>query len=310
MAKPRNKAIDLLQYVGLRTAAMLICSFSVNANLQAARSLGNFMYRFDRKHRDRAMENLRHAYPDMPEVKRALLARRSMQHLMMLAVETLFTTRLVHLETWAGYCELENFREVLGLLLKRNQNVILLTGHYGNWEILGYVLGTLGFDTTSIARPLDNPYVNRWLLGVREKKGQRILAKKGATEEVTQVLGGGGAVSFIADQDAGRKGIFVNFFGRPACTYKSIGLLAMEYQAPVVVGFRATSWRRVQIRCERAGDYSSGAMAGAGGSAALYHATIYGGNRDVCAKRSRAIFVGASKVEDTAERRSRFNRAE
>jgi Kdo2-lipid IVA lauroyltransferase/acyltransferase len=143
----------------------------------------------------------------------------------------------VHLETWAGYCELQNFREVLGLLLKRNQSVILLTGHYGNWEILGYVLATLGFNTTSIARPLDNPYVNQWLLGVREKKGQRILAKKGATEEVVQVLGGGGAVSFIADQDAGRKGIFVNFFGRPACTYKSIGLLAMEYQAPVVVGF-------------------------------------------------------------------------
>ena len=89
----------------------------------------------------------------------------------MLAVETLFTTRLVHLETWAGYCELQNFREVLGLLLKRNQSVILLTGHYGNWEILGYVLATLGFNTTSIARPLDNPYVEQWLLGVRENWG-------------------------------------------------------------------------------------------------------------------------------------------
>ena len=99
------------------------------------------------------------------------------------------------------------------------------------------MLGTLGFDTTSIARPLDNPYVNRWMLGVREKKGQRILPKKGATPAVTQVLGSGGAVSFIADQDAGKKGIFVDFFGRPASTYKSIGLLAMEYQAPIVVGF-------------------------------------------------------------------------
>ena len=82
MAKPRNKAIELVQYVGLSTAAMLVCSFSVDANLQAARGLGNFMpYRFDRKHRDRAMENLRHAYPEMPDAKRALLARRSMQHL-------------------------------------------------------------------------------------------------------------------------------------------------------------------------------------------------------------------------------------
>jgi Kdo2-lipid IVA lauroyltransferase/acyltransferase len=237
MAKPRNKAIDLAQYVGMRTVAMLLCSFSVGANLRAARRLGNLMYTLDRKHRDRAMENLRHAFPEMPDTRRAVLARRSMQHLVMLAVETLFTTRLVHLETWAGYCELENFREVLQLLLRRNQSVIMLTGHYGNWEILGYVLATLGFNTTSIARPLDNPYVNQWLLGVREKKGQRILAKKGATSEVTQVLDAGGALSLIADQDAGKKGIFVEFFGRPACTYKSIGLLAMQYQAPIVVGF-------------------------------------------------------------------------
>ncbi len=237
MAKPRNKAIDLAQYVGMRTAAMLLGSFSVGANLAGARRLGNLMYALDRKHRDRAMENLRHAFPEMSEARRAVLVRRSMQHLVMLGAETLFTTRLVHLETWASYCELENFREVVRLLLKRNQSVIMLTGHYGNWEILGYVLATIGFDTTSIARPLDNPYVNQWLLGVREKKGQKILAKKGATSEVTQVLAGGGALSMIADQDAGKKGIFVNFFGRPACTHKSIGLLAMQYQAPIVVGF-------------------------------------------------------------------------
>jgi len=113
----------------------------------------------------------------------------------------------------------------------------MLTGHYGNWEILGYVLGTLGFDTTSIARPLDNPYVNDWLLGVREKKGQKIIDKKGATTDVTALLGQGGTVCFIADQNAGSKGIFVDFFGRKASTYKSIGLLAMEYEVPVIIGY-------------------------------------------------------------------------
>jgi Kdo2-lipid IVA lauroyltransferase/acyltransferase len=113
----------------------------------------------------------------------------------------------------------------------------MLTGHYGNWEILGYILATLGFETTSIARPLDNPYVNEWLLGVRERRGQRILAKKGATEEIPGILQSGGAVGFIADQNAGSKGIFVDFFGRKASTYKSIGLLAMEYQVPVIIGY-------------------------------------------------------------------------
>jgi KDO2-lipid IV(A) lauroyltransferase len=237
MAKPRNKLIDLSQYVGLRVVNMLLHSFPVDANLRTAKLLGDFMYTFDRKHRDRAMGNLRRSFPDMPDRQRELLARRSMQQLFMLFIEVLFTTRLVHIDTWAEYCELENFREVLQLLLKRNQGLIMLTGHFGNWEILGYVLATLGFNTTSIARPLDNPYVNEWMLGVRERKGQKIIAKKGATEEVTEVLERGGAVGFIADQNAGSKGIFVDFFGRKASTYKSIGLLAMHYEVPIVIGY-------------------------------------------------------------------------
>src|SRR5688572_26893587 len=120
----------------------------------------------------------------------------------------------------------------------------MLTGHYGNWEVLGYALATLGFETTSVARPLDNQYVNHWLLGVRERMGQRIIAKTGATEEVTEVLANNGVVAFIADQNAGPKGIFVDFFGRKASTYKSIGLLAMRYEVPVVIGYA----RRVQDR--------------------------------------------------------------
>lgn len=248
MAKPRIKVIDWSQYVGLRTVSMLLHCFPVNTNLWVAKGLGTAVYWIDKKHRERAMHNLRRAFADMPEPVRQKLARRCVQQLFMLFIEVLFTTRLVHLDTWAEYCELENFQEVLGLLLKPNQGLIMLTGHYGNWEILGYVLATLGFHTTSIARPLDNPYVNNWLLGVREKKGQKIIAKKGATSEVTEVLERGGAVGFIADQNAGSKGIFVDFFGRKASTYKSIGLLAMEYEVPVVIGYARRVDDRFQFR--------------------------------------------------------------
>jgi KDO2-lipid IV(A) lauroyltransferase len=237
MAKARNDLLDRLTYVALRFVAMALHCFPVDLNLQTAKLIGTLMYALDRRHRDRALGNLRRSFPDMSERQRQRLAARSMQQLVMLAVEVLFTTRLIRLETWAHYCELENFQETLGLLLARHQGLIMLTGHYGNWEILGYVLATIGFETTSIARPLDNPYVNQWLLGVRERQGQRIIAKTGATAEVTDVLNRHGAVGFIADQNAGTKGIFVDFFGRLASTYKSIGLLAMQYEVPVVIGY-------------------------------------------------------------------------
>jgi KDO2-lipid IV(A) lauroyltransferase len=166
----------------------------------------------------------------------------------MLAVEVLFTTRLIRLDTWPRYVELANFKEVLELLVRGERGLIMLTGHYGNWEVLGYVLATLGFPTTSVARPLDNPYVSDFIFGVREKTGQRIIAKKGATGEVIDVLAQHGAVGFIADQNAGSKGIFIDFFGRKASTYKSIGLLAMEYEVPVVIGYARRVGDRFRFR--------------------------------------------------------------
>ncbi|MEM6312463.1 MAG: lysophospholipid acyltransferase family protein [Planctomycetota bacterium] len=240
--KPRNKVVDYLQYVALRSVVAAMQCWPVESNLAFAGWLGDAMYRFDKRHRDRALDNLRRSFPDMPEAQRAAMARRSMHMFFALFVEVLFTTRLTRLETVGQVVELSEVRQTIDLLLDEHRGVIMLTGHYGNWEILGYVLALLGFDTVSVARPLDNPYVNDWLLGVRERMGQKIVDKKGATTDVANALEHCGAVGFIADQNAGPKGMFVPFFGRLASTYKSIGLLAMRYRVPVVVGYarRAT----------------------------------------------------------------------
>ena len=122
--------------------------------------------------------------------------------------------------------------------------MLMLTAHYSNFEIMGYLLGLFDFNIYSIARPLDNKFLNKYLLSVRERKGQRILDKKGATLQMDGIIKTGGTLCFIADQDAGRKGVFVDFFGRKASTYKSIGLLAITYNLPVGIGCA----RRVENR--------------------------------------------------------------
>lgn len=235
-AKVRNKAFDFALYVALRVVSMILLCFPVNLNMATARLLGSFWFAVNRRHRERILGNLRRSFPGWSEAEYRRLGRISMQGFPMLGVEVFFTPRLIRLDSWRHYIRLKNFTEVLDLLT-RHKGLIMLTGHYGNWEILGYMLATLGFETTSVARPLDNPYVNEWLLGVRERMGQRIVDKKGATTEVGPILDDGGTVGFIADQNAGPKGMFVDFFGRKASTYKSIGLLAMEYELPVVVGY-------------------------------------------------------------------------
>jgi KDO2-lipid IV(A) lauroyltransferase len=237
MHKPRNELFDRAAYLGLRILSMVLHWFPVNLNLQTARLFGTVWYKLDRKHRARALANLQRSFPGSTEAERERIARLSVQNMFMLGVEMLFTTRLVRVETWREYVEIDNIQQTLSLLMNPNQGLILLTGHYGNWEILGYVLATIGFETTSVARPLDNKFISDWVFGVRERRGQKVLGKKGATQEITQLLSRGGVVGFVADQNAGSKGIFVDFFGRKASTYKSIGLLAMEYQVPIVIGY-------------------------------------------------------------------------
>ena len=237
MPKERNDLIDRLQYAGVRLTSMLLQCFPVNANLRTAKLLGDLLYRFDRKHRQRALANLRRSFPELTDAEHQTLARRSMQELFMFFVEMLFTARLIRVDSWADYIVLENFQKPFELMLRRDTGLIMLTGHYGNFEILGYLLATLGFPTSSVARPLDNPYLSEFVFGVREKQGQRIIAKKGATGDVVEVIEAKGAVGFVADQNAGSKGLFVDFFGRKASTYKSIGLLAMQYDVPVVIGY-------------------------------------------------------------------------
>jgi KDO2-lipid IV(A) lauroyltransferase len=234
--KQRNAIFDWIVYVLVRTAAMIFHMFGVNANLATARGMGWCWYHLMPRHRIRARDHLRIAFgAALPEKQVDRLVLGSMQQMAMMAMELLFTPRLINPWTWPRYVWPGDLRAALDVLLDR-RGAILLTGHYGNWELTGYLLATWGFDVVAVMRPLDNPYLNRYIMAMREKRGLRLLFKKGAIQSADEVLEGGGILAFIADQNAGRKGLFVDFFGRPASTYKSIGLLAMRHRVPIVVG--------------------------------------------------------------------------
>src|SRR5205085_11965591 len=125
-------------------------------------------------------------------------------------------------------------REPRGMfdVLLSGRPVLCVTGHFGNWELAGYSLGLVGCPTHAIARPLDNPYVDRFLRTFRERTGQKLLAKRGDFDNMEKLLQDGGLLATLADQDAGQRGIFVDFFGRPASTHKAVALMAIRYNVP------------------------------------------------------------------------------
>ncbi len=236
MARNQSALVNWSQYLALRMGAMGLHMLPLRWVLGGARDVGSLIHRFDHKHRRRAIANITRSLPHLDAGRAERIAELSMQHFIQLGAEVMFTPRLIHLDTWAEHMRLNRLEETLDLVLS-DRPVILLTGHFGNWELLGYALATLGIGVNAIARPIDNPLVNRWLLGVRERQGMRVITKWGATDEMQRILEVGGTLGFIGDQNAGDKGMFVPFFGRLASTYKSIGLLAMHYNAPVICGY-------------------------------------------------------------------------
>ena len=234
--RKRNVVVDWLVYIALRIVVGILTLFGVETNLRFARFLGRLIWRHHKIGRQRALEHLRASFPDKDEQWYEITGQKSCEQLVMLAVDVIFTPRLVRKDNWRQYSRFKNV-ERAKWLSKENKGLIFVTGHYGNFEIIGYMLGLFGFNIVSIARPLDNPFISKYLYGVRERAGQKIIDKKGAAEIFDKVASTGATISFIADQDAGPKGIFVDFFGRKASTYKSIGLLAITNKSPIVIGY-------------------------------------------------------------------------
>ena len=113
----------------------------------------------------------------------------------------------------------------------------MVSGHFGNFELGSYITGLLGYRGYLIARPLDNPYLDRYVSRFRAAYGQIVLPKHGSAGQVEAVLSGGGRISLLGDQHAGPKGCWVDFLGRPASCHKAVALLTLTGGAPLLVTY-------------------------------------------------------------------------
>ena len=243
-----QKLVWRLQYEALRFVEMLLQCFPIEDNLKAASFAGDLLYLLDRRHRERALENLRASFPEASEERIGQIARRSCEHLIMVGAEVLCMPRLMQFNRYLDYIDISACLDAFQYVAS-GRPAILVTGHFGNWEMMGYSMAAMGFPPTAVARPLDNPYLNDYILRLRQRTGMKILFKEGMTDEALADLRQGRPLGLIADQDAGRRGFFVNFFGRKASAYKSIAYLAMEENIPIFVGgvYRAGPGFRYRI---------------------------------------------------------------
>jgi Kdo2-lipid IVA lauroyltransferase/acyltransferase len=253
MKRPRNWIVDYLAYLAVRLLVAFAQMLSIEQSYALARGLAWVLYQVDARHRKVGLENLAQAFGDRySEADRDQIIRGVYRHFCMMLMEIMHTPRKLYLSNWRERIVLEGLTPIMDLFLTGDRPLIILTGHYGNWELAGYVFGMFGFPTFAVARALDNPYLDRYLRTFREQTGQMLIPKDGGYDQMIEVLKNKRALTFLADQDAGQRGLYVNFFGRPASTHKVMALLAIEHQALVVVGVarRIGPGFRYEIRCE------------------------------------------------------------
>jgi KDO2-lipid IV(A) lauroyltransferase len=181
-------------------------------------------------------ENIRCAFPHMTARQRRDFSRRMWRHLFLMVCEIAHAPRKVHETNWRRYFHIHRKRELVSYLLDPRP-IVLVSGHYGNFEITAFMAGLLGFPSYTIARRLDNPYLDRFLNQFRSSYGQFILPKEGSSGQIDEVLRSGGTIALLGDQAAGPKGCWVEFMGRPASSHKAVALFTLVSGAPLLVAY-------------------------------------------------------------------------
>ena len=122
--------------------------------------------------------------------------------------------------------------------LKKKRGLLMVGAHFGNWELQAIAFSLIFRPILFLYRPLDNLFLDRLVTSVRSITGNRPLAKKKAMRQMLLTLRANGIVGLLIDQNwSWQEGVFVDFFGQPACTSDGVARLAMHTEAPVIPGF-------------------------------------------------------------------------
>ncbi len=168
------------------------------------------------------------------EIARQAFAQIGRTFLEFLALPSLAREDLLERVTLDGF-------EPLLARAARHEGAVLVTGHYGNWEMLGASLYASGIQLRYLLPPQTNPGSDAYFDDVRRRLGIEPIKLGLGMRQALRALRGGGAVALLADQDARRIGTHVPFFGRPASTLTGPARLAISCGCPIAVGFAARS---------------------------------------------------------------------
>jgi KDO2-lipid IV(A) lauroyltransferase len=205
------------------------------------KSLLMLHYHAAARHRLIALHNLRCAFPEKDMEDLIRIAKGVYRNLAITAAEffSMPSITLENLHEWVEMEGLEHFEAGIA----QGKGLLTIIAHFGNWELMPVTVPLfLKFPKPShiVYRPLDSPVLDNMVEHVRTINGNEMLPKGGASKRIMELLKENHAIAILSDQNAAvREGVFVNFFGRPACTSVGLAVLALRSGAPVLPMFMA-----------------------------------------------------------------------
>lgn len=206
------------------------------AALRLGRGLGTFFGAVIRYRRAAAADALRRSLPELSAGARRRLVDAMYRSLFANGVEVLRLAggapdNPLELVTFEG-------EEHVRAARQRGRGVLILTAHLGNFELLAMFAARRGYPLTIVTKQFKSPVINALWNRVRGKHGVQVVYSHHALRACLKALQHDGLLGFILDQNRPRgQGVFVTFFGRPACTTPGLAFLAAVTQAPVVPAF-------------------------------------------------------------------------
>jgi len=236
MPRRKNRLLQRVEYAAYRAAARALRSASDEAVIRWGARLGN-AGRAVLRGRDRlAMRNLRMVFPEKSGAELRGVLDDCWRHF---GRETLEGIRMQHLTTdeIVERCRLVN-AEALDVALARGRGVMIVSAHYGGWEVAGIALMSRLREVRTVTRPLDNEYLERDLSRLRARTGAEIVDRRRAARALYKALSDNRVVILLPDQAVQpREGVLVPFLGHAAWTTDAPAKMALRLGSTIVFAF-------------------------------------------------------------------------
>ncbi len=179
-----------------------------------------------------SLDNLQKAFPEKDNRALNRIYHRCWRHFVRVGAEL---ARLPDIDEqfisrWAQLNRVDS----IGAALERGKGCILVSGHFGNWELMGGCLARIGYPITYVVTTQSNRLVEEWLNRMRASVNVEIVKRRDAVRGILGALKRNRIVAILCDQDAGKAGLFIPFFNRPASTPRGPALFHIKTGAPII----------------------------------------------------------------------------